>query len=385
VHTGSPVRLLIDVEPRVPDVLPNGTPDSWEPAGKRIRTQQDVQSALWGSTLRSFVAFTVALSDAVVGVPNSRECQVSEGCTAVMAALDRLSDFCAETPPVTHAVRYGNPAYRTWFDKMQGAAPELVYNMLGDELGPATVELVPYFLDSFGNRSRIDFGTGHETTFLMLLYCLFALGVLREEDRQAVVTHVFWRYIKLMRQLQTTFWCAHACTSKCITTQSNLPCACARRTTDVRCSPLACPVPTHSANSFQRTSATRHLRSTSALRPHQARAQARARGLARRVGPRRVPLLPLRLWRRAAAGPPLHEADQRHRRRRARRVRRRLHVPRRGALRAARQEGAAARDVADAVRHLGRRELGQGACCNEQQHDDPCSVVVDCVVQRAWH
>ena len=33
-------------------------------------------------------------------------------------------------------------------------------------------ELASYFADSFGNATRIDYGTGHETTFVALLYCL---------------------------------------------------------------------------------------------------------------------------------------------------------------------------------------------------------------------
>ena len=36
----------------------------------------------------------------------------------------------------------------------------------------AAAELASYFADSFGNATRIDYGTGHETTFVALLYCL---------------------------------------------------------------------------------------------------------------------------------------------------------------------------------------------------------------------
>ena len=208
VHTGTPVRPLIDAEPALPSVRPETWPGTWEPAAKAIRSQKDVQAALDGSSLRNFVAFTLSLSESVLGCPLSQECPLAPAGEAVIAALDRLSQLCHETPPVTHAVRYGNPGFRNWFDGMQAEAPGLVYNMLGDELGGATIELLPYFLDSFGNKTRIDYGTGHETTFVMLLFCLFSLGVLREEDRQGTVLRIFTRYLSLMRQLQTTFWCA---------------------------------------------------------------------------------------------------------------------------------------------------------------------------------
>ncbi|KAK9862236.1 hypothetical protein WJX84_001271 [Apatococcus fuscideae] len=36
--------------------------------------------------------------------------------------------------------------------------------------------------------------------------CLAKLGVVGEEDRQALVTRVFVAYLKLMRKLQTSYW-----------------------------------------------------------------------------------------------------------------------------------------------------------------------------------
>jgi serine/threonine-protein phosphatase 2A activator len=65
--------------------------------------------------------------------------------------------------------------------------------LLPPELQGAAVELLPYLLDSFGNATRIDYGTGHETTFVAFLYCLAALGLVTEADRQALVCVVFNR------------------------------------------------------------------------------------------------------------------------------------------------------------------------------------------------
>uniref|UniRef100_F6H0R5 Serine/threonine-protein phosphatase 2A activator n=1 Tax=Vitis vinifera TaxID=29760 RepID=F6H0R5_VITVI len=76
---------------------------------------------------------------------------------------------------------------------------------LPDDLRSATVELVPYFADSFGNSSRIDYGTGHETNFAAWLYCLARLGLLKEEDYQALVSRVFVKYLELMRKLQFVY------------------------------------------------------------------------------------------------------------------------------------------------------------------------------------
>lgn len=56
---------------------------------------------------------------------------------------------------------------------------------VGIPLQAAAVELVPYFVDSFGNAVRVDYGTGHETNFCALLYCLARLGAVGLDDRQA--------------------------------------------------------------------------------------------------------------------------------------------------------------------------------------------------------
>lgn len=76
---------------------------------------------------------------------------------------------------------------------------------IGDAAAAATIELAPYFSDSFGNYSRIDYGTGHETNFMAWLYCLARLGVIREQDYQSVVCRVFVKYLDLMRRLQLDY------------------------------------------------------------------------------------------------------------------------------------------------------------------------------------
>ena len=71
----------------------------------------------------------------------------------------------------------------------------------------AIAELSTYLAHSFGDKKRIDYGTGHELNFLIFLFCLSRLGLLSEEqDYSAVVLGVFWKYISLMRKLQFTYW-----------------------------------------------------------------------------------------------------------------------------------------------------------------------------------
>jgi len=81
----------------------------------------------------------------------------------------------------------------------------LLTDILGDDFRHASVEITPYILDSFGNKSRIDYGTGHETNFFAFLFCLAKLGLIKESDRVAIVTRVTQSYMELMRKLQRTY------------------------------------------------------------------------------------------------------------------------------------------------------------------------------------
>jgi len=56
----------------------------------------------------------------------------------------------------------------------------------------AITELCSYFCLSFGHPVRIDFGTGHECSFLVFLYCLCYLGFFREGTGNGnTVSHLF--------------------------------------------------------------------------------------------------------------------------------------------------------------------------------------------------
>lgn len=51
-------------------------------------------------------------------------------------------------------------------------AVDLMKEILPPELHAAAEELAEYFKESFGDKTRIDYGTGHETTFIAWLCCL---------------------------------------------------------------------------------------------------------------------------------------------------------------------------------------------------------------------
>lgn len=82
-----------------------------------------------------------------------------------------------EVPPASQSLRYGNPAFRTWHARVVEAAQKLMRDVLPENRAVAAPELATYLADSFGNPTRIDYGTGHETTFVALLYCLVSIAL----------------------------------------------------------------------------------------------------------------------------------------------------------------------------------------------------------------
>ena len=67
-------------------------------------------------------------------------------------------------------------------------------------------EVQVYLHDSFGNSTKIDYGTGHEMAFVMFLTCLFHINVFdMDTDLPAVGLVIFDKYMRLVRKLQTTY------------------------------------------------------------------------------------------------------------------------------------------------------------------------------------
>ncbi|KZV99015.1 Phosphotyrosyl phosphatase activator [Exidia glandulosa HHB12029] len=157
-------------------------------------------------THAQLVAYIQALNDAVIGVKLTDECACSEGIHAIIRVLDDIDRLVDATPPVDNAgSRFGNPAFRSFYDKVQELATPCHAALPG--LQPDAVpELAAYLSESWGSRTRIDYGSGMELNFLCWLFCLERLGVVRESDHTALVTRVFWRYMQIMRRVQSSYW-----------------------------------------------------------------------------------------------------------------------------------------------------------------------------------
>lgn len=112
--------------------------------------------------------------------------------------------------------RFGNRAFRSWHSRLVDRGATLlgkVINPASDELfgeefeskEEVCLELVDYLKTSFGNETRLDYGSGHEAHFLVLLFCLWKVGVFTEEDDEFLVLLVFPRYLEVTRALQNNY------------------------------------------------------------------------------------------------------------------------------------------------------------------------------------
>lgn len=88
--------------------------------------------------------------------------------------LDTLSAKVDEIKPFSEDKnqRFGNKAYRVWFEEMQ----TLLDNFFKQFDEENSKELKFYLEDSFGNKQRIDYGTGHELNFIIFLMGFYKLG-----------------------------------------------------------------------------------------------------------------------------------------------------------------------------------------------------------------
>ncbi|KAH7918064.1 Phosphotyrosyl phosphatase activator [Leucogyrophana mollusca] len=173
---------------------------------KYILSSKQLTAFQTSTTHQSVVSFIEVLNNSVVGIKLSDARPESSGVTSILNILDQVYNAAKAIPPVENkASRFGNPAFRTFYDKVLELAPSL-HASLPNFDAKATPEVSAYFIEAWGNRQRIDYGSGMELNFLCWLICLERLQVIQETDHTVLVTRVFWKYLQIMRFLQSTYW-----------------------------------------------------------------------------------------------------------------------------------------------------------------------------------
>ncbi|KAL8393650.1 hypothetical protein RB595_003402 [Gaeumannomyces hyphopodioides] len=157
--------------------------------------------------------------------------------------LDKVSAIVDEAPPDPGPRRFGNVAFRSWHKLLgervdalldEALAPEVLAFGIGesddvvkseggdikveeknDDVTPvmsAKEELKAYFLGGFGSSQRLDYGTGHELSFVAFLGGLWKLGAFADaansqpgDAERSIVLGVIEPYLKVIRKLILTY------------------------------------------------------------------------------------------------------------------------------------------------------------------------------------
>jgi serine/threonine-protein phosphatase 2A activator len=183
---------------------------------KRIISTHNLQQFIASQTYTDLIDFITRLNNSIINVklsdqiPQSLVCQHflylvltleltwSERIKVIdqlLAILDKVEIIIQQTPPIDNGQsRFGNPAFRTFYDTLKSveSSPPVLRSSLAIILTEKSIiqqshqlhstitglpadmitEVSTYFTESWGNRTRIDYGSGMELNFICWLSVL---------------------------------------------------------------------------------------------------------------------------------------------------------------------------------------------------------------------
>ena len=167
---------------------------------KKINDGNDVSTFLASRAYRDIMHFLLQLNRAmfpliISGSESDQTCiqtfeigssivPFSDTVIQLRKLLFTLNSTIDEVPLDTGPRRFGNLSFRKWFELVESQATELLEEYLPPQVcsfehgsGPdALTELRGYLLGSFGSPQRLDYGTGHELSFMAFLAGIWKLG-----------------------------------------------------------------------------------------------------------------------------------------------------------------------------------------------------------------
>jgi serine/threonine-protein phosphatase 2A activator len=149
------------------------------------------------------------------------ETDPAESVKGLQVLLSKVAAFIDEAPPDPGPRRFGNVSFRKWFHLLEDRStklleehlPEFVFRQSPTQDGGGSTamdEIRAYFVGSFGSPQRLDYGTGHEVSFLAFLGCLWKLGAFKDgkpngEIERNIVLGIIEHYERVVRQLIITY------------------------------------------------------------------------------------------------------------------------------------------------------------------------------------
>jgi serine/threonine-protein phosphatase 2A activator len=168
---------------------------------KRINDGEDLQFFHTSKAYRDLTIWLLQLNRSMFPDGDVDE-TYSKTVESIRDLISKLVALIDQAPPETGLQRFGNVAFRTWFNLVEESADDLLEshvistlgelvqpNRLESQAGDGTLrnELKVYLLGSFGSAQRLDYGTGHELSFLAFLGALWKLGAFENGEERAIV------------------------------------------------------------------------------------------------------------------------------------------------------------------------------------------------------
>ena len=178
---------------------------------KKIGNKPDLMMKFTRSpAFRDIVTFLYNIQYKIKGMKKSEVAsQSSNECLKEFDNLyNKLEELYNKHPPKEGNEKYTDPVFKGFFIELnENYENFMLSTILKSDKTPKNLilELKPYFMDSFGNPSRMDYGTGHELSYLCFLYVLYKAGLYTENDFPFLSLNVFFKYVIFMRKLQTNY------------------------------------------------------------------------------------------------------------------------------------------------------------------------------------
>ena len=181
---------------RILPILKSSESHIFTEPSKKIHDHGDVSTFLTSKAYTDIMTFILQLNRSMFPSKrpdgsaqswplDSHDVQVSPPVQGLQELLAKLEAIIQEAPPDTGPRRFGNISFRKWYGIVESRAADLLEeyllpDVLRKSASPdgytAKQELMAYFLGSWGSSQRLDYGTGHELSFLAFLAGVWKLG-----------------------------------------------------------------------------------------------------------------------------------------------------------------------------------------------------------------